>query len=102
MAFLFLHCLINKIIVYQIYMYNRYQNLLFFNKQGNPLDFKYDSDRKVWTGSMHLPEVPSNLIENETIYIAEKLYYITSNSLVYGLPHADLDTISRNFTAKLA
>lgn len=57
--------------------------LYFFNKNGDLFNFKYTNG--IWTGKIYLPEVSVGLLENETIYIVEKLK--VGNSIVYGLPH---------------
>jgi hypothetical protein len=47
----------------------RFNKLLFFNKEGKPLDFKYDPIKRIWTGSLFLKKISIGLFEVERIYI---------------------------------
>jgi len=54
-------------------VYNKYQNLKFFDKFGEQYQFYYDTTNFIWTGSIHLPRVSINIFENETIYVLEEI-----------------------------
>jgi len=60
----------------------KYKNLLFFNKNGEPLNFVYKDG--IWEGTLHFPEVSVGLYENQTIYVVEKQKY--GSQTVYGEP----------------
>lgn len=64
----------------------RYNRLKFFNKKGIPINLKYDFDKQVWYGNLHIPEVSIGLFENETIYILEEFENLSS-VIVNGTPH---------------
>lgn len=64
----------------------RYQDLLFFDKNGNSLNFNYDKSTQAWYGSMYLPKVSTNLFEVAQIFIVQKMYD-SRGVLRYGFPH---------------
>ncbi len=64
----------------------RYQDLLFFDKHGNNLNFAYDETAQSWYGSMYLPRVSTDLFEVAQIFIVQKMY--DSRGIVrYAFPH---------------
>jgi hypothetical protein len=62
----------------------RFNKLLFFNKEGKPLDFKYDPIKRIWTGSLFLKKISIGLFEVERIYILEEIIF--NNNYYYSLP----------------
>lgn len=78
------------------------KNYLFFNKRGNPLNFKYDEDNNKWTGILHFEEVSIGLFESDTIYLLEKLKDDGTGDIIYGHPRVDPRlSISDEITASL-
>lgn len=67
-----------------------YNNLLFFDKNGSPLNFIQDADG-IWRGNLHFAEVGIKLVENETIYVVQEFQDAESQvfNLIYGMPHID-------------
>jgi hypothetical protein len=64
----------------------RYQDLLFFDKQGNNLNFAYDETAQAWYGSIYLPRVSTDLFEVAQIFVVQKMY--DSRGIVrYAFPH---------------
>lgn len=59
-----------------------YNNLLFFNKNGKQLNVNLDGG--VWKTVVNLPRFSVGTIENETIYVVEKLKY--NGDIVFGRP----------------
>lgn len=85
-------------------MYKRYSRVKFFNSKGQPLNFSYDTEKEIWTGTIHLPKVSVNLIENQTIYMVEEFQDAASPgpfNVIYGKPHIDQVAISPNITGYL-
>ncbi len=72
------------------------QSLLFFDKNGSPINLEYDSVNDIWNGSINLPEVSIGLFENETIYLVERLKI--DDEIVYGRPHYRYAAISHDPT----
>lgn len=70
-------------------MNNSHKNHLFFNKKGNPLNFKYDEENDRWTGVVHFDEISIGLFESDTIYVLEKLKDRSTGNIVYGHPRID-------------
>jgi len=64
----------------------RYQDLLFFDKNGNSLNFAYDESSQSWYGSMYLPRVSVNLFEVAQIFVVQKMYD-NRNVPRYAFPH---------------
>lgn len=64
----------------------RYQDLLFFDKNGNSLNFNYDESTEAWYGSMYLPKVSTDLFEVAQVFIVQKMYD-SGGVLRYGFPH---------------
>lgn len=81
-------------------MTNRYPNITFFSKLGDSIPVAFNSDKGYYDGSITLKEVSVGLIENETIYMVEKLLDNTSQ-VVYGVPHIDLTASSNSVLTKL-
>jgi hypothetical protein len=70
----------------------RYQDLLFFDKNGNSLNFNYDETTQAWYGSMYLPRVSTQLFEVAQVFVVQKMYD-ARGVLRYGFPH-ELDAPS--------
>jgi hypothetical protein len=64
----------------------QFKNLLFYNKKGQPINLIYDEETDIYNGSIHFGEVSAELIENETLYILEKID--NGSSVVYSKPHS--------------
>ena len=77
-----------------------YKHLLFFNKAGNPLNFKYDETVGYWTGTLYLPKIGCGLIENETVYLLENLLTPSLTGFI-GTPHVDIAQINGNISISL-
>jgi len=61
-----------------------YKNLLFFNKKGDQYNLSWNGSH--WEGSVLFPKVSEELFEIEHIFILEKFYNLSMNT-VYGFPH---------------
>lgn len=64
----------------------RYKDLLFFDKNGNSLNFNYDESTQAWYGSVFMPRVSVELFEVVQLFIVQKLYD-SRGVLRYGFPH---------------
>jgi len=64
----------------------KYQDLLFFDKHGNSLNFNYNDSTESWYGSVFMPRVSTELFEVVQIFIVQKLYN-SQGVLRYGFPH---------------
>ena len=49
------------------------QNLIFFDKHGNQMNFTFDNDRSLWIGKLYFPRVSSGLYETLQIFIFDKI-----------------------------
>jgi hypothetical protein len=65
----------------------RYENLLFFDKNGNSLNFDYDSTNQIWKGNAFIPKVSVGLFETFQIFVVEKMRDLNNNNIVYAFPH---------------
>lgn len=68
-------------------------NFFFFNKQGDQIPFIWDESRQIFTGNLYFSEISVDLIENETIFILEKV----GSDFVYPKISTDYE----NLTAKI-
>ena len=50
-----------------------FNNLRFFDKNGSPCNFSYDSTLDLWTGTLYYPRVSVNLYENQHLFIVENV-----------------------------
>ena len=66
-----------------------WENLLFFNKFGDNLQFEYDSSNDIWRGNIYLPLVSTFIYEQETIHILERLYDNINSQDMYRLLFID-------------
>ena len=52
-------------------MFDRYKNIILFNKNGKAIDLQYNKTK--WTGTIHIPKISIELYETETFYLLEKV-----------------------------
>lgn len=64
----------------------RYKDLLFFDKNGNSLNFNYNESTQAWYGSIFMPRVSVELFEIVQIFIIQKMYD-NQGILHYAFPH---------------
>ena len=64
----------------------RYQDLLFFDKNGNSLNFNYDDATQAWYGSMYMPKVSTDLVEVAQVFVVQKMYN-AKGVLKHAFPH---------------
>ena len=69
-----------------------YQNLKFFGKTGNSLDFAYDTINNKWTGSIYFDRVSVGLYENEHLFIIESVEFGSPADTTYTFPLLDNQT----------
>ena len=75
----------------------KYDNLLFFDKQGNPCNFTYDTTEEMWLGTMYLPRVSVNIFATESLYILEKFIDKNTLDICYGKPHVYDPTVTSTY-----
>ena len=61
---------------------NQYAYFNFFDKQGKPLNFDYDSAADRWSGEVYFDRVSVNLFENEQVFILERVCTAVINNNV--------------------
>jgi len=71
-------------------MANPYSSLSIFNKSGRKLELTYNEEYNILQGVMYLPEVSTDLIENETLFILEEVNGDFFKPLSYGNIEANL------------
>ena len=49
------------------------QNLIFFDKEGNPLNFRYDQTLERYTGDLLFAENSSDTFKTQALYLFEKI-----------------------------
>ena len=49
------------------------QNLIFFDKEGNPLNFRYDQTLERYTGDILFPENSSDTFKTQSLYLFERI-----------------------------
>lgn len=69
-------------------------NLLFFNKNGSPINLKKGSDN-IYRGNVYLNEVSEGLFENEQIFILEKVLD-SNNEIKLSFPHCLFNTLTND------
>ena len=79
-------------------MYSRYQNLLFFDKNGKSIDFKFENE--IWKGKIYVPKFPVNLYETVTLYISEQ-FLDSDTNVVYSYPHLASPATNNNVKCNL-
>lgn len=62
-----------------------YSFLDFFDKNGNNLNFDYDSTTNSWSGSIFIPKVSTGLFGVAQIFVIEQ-FEKSDGSTVYGFP----------------
>ena len=65
-----------------------WKHLFFFDKNGKNYNMAYDSTTDKWSGDIFLPQVSIDLFEVGQIFILQKMVNATSNTFMYGYPHA--------------
>ena len=76
----------------------RYQNWKFFDKNGHPLNFNYDTTNGKWTGGIYLPKVSVNLFEVTQLFIVEE-FINSDGDVVYKKPHINDSQLSLTSSA---
>jgi hypothetical protein len=68
------------------------KKLKFFNKKGNPINLRLDSDG-VWRGSVFLNKVSEGLFENEQIFVLEEVIDSSTMNSELSYPHTTNNTL---------
>ena len=66
---------------------NKYKYLKFYDKNGDNLNLDYDESISLWTGTLYIPKVSTDLIESCQIFIAEEFKAGPTYSSEFGTPH---------------
>lgn len=75
-----------------------FKYLNFFGKDGQYLNFDYDSDLDIWTGRIDMNTISDGLIEDYQLYIMEEIWNPNPGQLEYSWPRtATLDGIKGFF-----
>lgn len=67
-------------------MIKHLNKLNFFNSIGNKLDFAFDEELNLFTGTLYFRETSSGLIQNETLHILEECILETTGDVAYDKP----------------
>ena len=64
-----------------------YKHLEFFDKNGDSVNFEYNSNNDLWEGTFYIPNTSVGLVESCQFFIMEKLLSGPTAQPQYGLPH---------------